>query len=455
MGEPASDDEEGMEAAVDTLEPAPAPTAVATKASKARSLLGSRRILLIAIVVGVALRLVAGLIVGPQGTTLYEFGTIGQNVDSGRGYSFYAVDDRGVVDVDDHQEGRPLPSAFMPPVYTYSVAGALAATSSTDAAIRLLQVLQAFLAGLAIALMYRLGRQLFGPVAGGLAALGYALYPVLIYQTTQTSASNLYLLFEIGALALLLEASRSPRVRWAVALGLTLGVVSLLRAEGLLLVLLAAAWLGWSRRRAGLHAAVACVVVVALGLVLPFAWAARNSVVLDELTPTTTTSGGFNLWIGNAPGASGSQKELPPVPAELRARLRAIEPNASYEVERDHVYLQTAREEMVHHPIATLRRDVTKVLLMVTFDVHDPRARNPVALLAWAVLAVLGVLGIARARMAREHRVLLLGYLALSLLVPAIFFALGRFKLAIEFPLILFAAGYIADRLAARSGADR
>ena len=96
-----------------------------------------------------------------------------------------------------------------------------------------------------------------------------------------------------------------------------------------------------------------------------------------------------------------------------------------------------------------MARDLRKIAYMVTVDVNDDRARNPLAIVPWLVLAVLGVLGLLKVPLRRDLRVLLLGYMAFTFVVTAGFFALGRFKLAIEFPMIVFAAGYVAHRLGA------
>jgi hypothetical protein len=170
--------------------------------------------------------------------------------------------------------------------------------------------------------------------------------------------------------------------------------------------------------------------------------------VLGEPTPTITTSGGLNLWLGNAEGATGGIGE-PPRNAELEAELAALEATDGYESARDAAYRAAALEDMAADPVAVLRRDVAKVVYMLAFDVNDDRARHPLAVGAWLVLAVLGVLGIVRVAIDRELRVLLLGYVAFTLVVAAMFFALGRFKLAVEYPFIVFAAGYVAQRLRA------
>lgn len=410
--------------------------------------LSSRRALTVAVAVGLALRLAAIVAVGPAGTQLYEFGTIGKNVEAGRGYSFYSADEDGRVSVDEGQSGRPLPSAFMPPAYTLTVAGALELTDSDDDAIRLLQLLNVVAAAAAIALVYALATTVAGPVAGALAALGLATYGAFVYQSTQASASNLYIPLEIATLVLLLRASRSTRLGWVVAAAGALGVVCVLRSEGVALIALGAAWVAWTTRRSSRGPALArASVFVLVAVALPAGWMLRNTTALASFTPAVTTSGGFNFWIGNHEGTSGSQKSFPEEPPGLQERISRLPATDGYEVERDRLYLDAASEHVGQNPVTAVARDLKKMALMVSFDVYDERSLHPVNVLSWIALASFGLLGIFRRRVTGSDRVLLLGYLAFAVLVPGVFFALARFKLAIEFPLIVFASAYLAPAL--------
>lgn len=411
--------------------------------------LSSRRALMVAMAVGVTLRLAAIMVVGTTDTDLYEFGTIAHNVEAGRGYSFYSATEDGRVAVDHEQSGRPLPSAFMPPVYTLTVAGALELTESDDGAVRLLQLLNIVAAAAAIALMYALATTVAGPVAGALAALALATYGAFVYQSTQTSASNLYIPLELGTLVLLLHAARSARLRWVVGAAAALGVVCLLRSEGVALIALGGAWLAWTARRSGNGRVLTRVsVFVVVAAALPAGWMLRNTAELGSVVPAVTTSGGFNFWIGNHEGTSGSQKSFPEESPALQERINRLPATDGYELERDRLYADAALEHVTDDPLAVITRNVKKLALMVTFDVYDQRSLHPLNALGWIVVASFGLLGIFRRRITGSDRVLLLGYLAFALLVPSVFFALARFKLAIEFPLIVFGAAHLAPVLA-------
>lgn len=410
--------------------------------------LSSRRALMVALAVGVTLRLGAVIAVGTSETQLYEFGKIGKNVEAGRGYSFYSADEDGRVSVDEEQSGRPLPSAFMPPAYTLTVAGALELTDSDEAAVRLLQLLNVVAAAAAIALVYALATTVAGPVAGALAALGMATYGAFVYQATQTSASNLYIPLELAALVLLLHAARSTRLAWVVGAAAALGAVCLLRSEGVALIVLGATWLAWTTRRSHRGRALARLALfVVVAAALPAAWTVRNTAELGSFAPAVTTSGGFNLWIGNHEGASGSQKSFAQEPPDLQERIERLPATDGYELQRDRLYLDAALEHITRDPLAAITRDIKKLALMATFDVHDERSLHPVNVLSWMALASFGLLGIFRRCITGNGRVVLLGYLAFALIVPGVFFALARFKLAIEFPLIVFASAFLAPVL--------
>jgi len=416
------------------------------------------RALLAALILGVAIRLIAVGAFGTDKQNLYEFGVIGQNVVDGRGYSFYSVGDDRVVSVDNSHQGRPLPSGFMPPGYTYTVATAQGLGTSRSSALLILQLFNVVVAATTIVLAYLLGSLLFGLRAGTWSAFAFALYPVLIFQATQPSASNAYLPLDLAALLLAIRLSRRPSLARAVAGGAAIGLVCLFRAEAVLWIPSIAVWLVWSvgrqapnGRLGGRRTVVVIGAFLIAGCAVPFAWMLRNTVTLGALTPSITTTSGFNLWIGNHDGASGSQKRFTREDARLQAGIHRLRPTPNYELDRDHLYLDAALSSMAAQPVTTVERDLKKLAMTLSFDFYDPRARNPAYLGSWLLLASLGLYGITRRLGAREDRVFLYGYVIVGLLIPTIFFTLARYKLALEAPLLLFsgaAAAAVVERRA-------
>lgn len=419
---------------------------------------GGPRALLAAVIVGVALRVLAVGILGSHNQHLYEFGVIGQNVVDGRGYSYYSVDGGNAVHVDDRHAGRPLPSAFMPPGYTVVVAGAERLGTTHSATIRILELLNVVAACATIVLAYKLGSLVFGARAGTWAAFAFSFYPVLIYQATQPSASNAYLPLDLGALYMTVRMSRKPTFRTGMAAGGLLGLVCLFRAEGVVLVPLVAAWMIWtlirrSPSRAGRRAVTRMTAVfLVAGAAIPVSWMVRNTVTLGAFTPAVTTTSGFNLWIGNHLGASGSQKRFAPEDSTLQTKIDHLRPERSYELNRDRLYRNAAVHEIAAHPVATAERDTKKLILTLSLDYYDGRARNPAYVGSWFVLAALGMAGIVKGLGSQQDRVLLYGYLGLGLIIPTVFFSLARYRLSVEAPLLLFAGAAIALLITRRAG---
>lgn len=422
-----------------------------------RVLLGPRA-LLGAVAVGLLLRLVAIALVDADGVNLHEFGTIGHNLVDGHGFSYHAVGPDGGVQTDGSRgdgsqlTGPRLPSAFLPPAYVAVVAAAIALTGSHVATVLLLQLVNLVVAAGATVVVHRLGSLLGGRPAGAGAAWVFAVYPPLVFAASQASAVNLYLPVQLLAVLCLVEAAVRTGLRASVTAGLALGALCLFRSEAVVLVPAAALWLLLTRRRLRRgRAPVAAVVLVAVAVVGPSAWIARNTVVFDRPVATITTSGGFNLWIGNHDGATGSQKRYA-TPPETAAAVRAVPVTPAYEVDVDRVYLGEALGSAADDPVGTLARGGVKLAMMLGADPYDPRSLHPLYLGSWALLLALGAAGLLTVRRRRPVRALLLGLLAVSLVVPVVFFALARHRLGVEVVLVLLAGAALA-RAAARLGA--
>jgi 4-amino-4-deoxy-L-arabinose transferase-like glycosyltransferase len=404
------------------------------------------------IALGVAVRLGADLLVGAD-VPQYEFGIIAENLTSGRGYAFFGTDESGRVQPG--VTGTAVPSAFMPPLYPFLVALAHQVSAEAQVVIRLLQGVNLVLAGLLVHAFSRLVRDLArSHLAGLLAGLLVALHPTLVYGATQVSASNLYLPLEVALLALLLRTARRPLPARAALVGLGLGVLTLLRAEAVALVPLVAVWLWRYTQASGARARlVPAVIMTLVASVLPVAWMVTSSARLGAPVTSITTTAGFNLWIGNHEGASGSQKQVH-LGGEGRARgerleqaVAALPPTDDHELRRDEMYLTEALGYLRSHPGEALVRDVKKLGLMLVGDLYDPRSGPLTVGLNLAVLAG-GVWGAWGTRLRRETWVLLTGYALTSVGVCFVFFTLERYTLPLKLVLLALLAARLAAVLA-------
>lgn len=189
---------------------------------------------------------------------------------------------------------------------------------------------QTLIGVLTVALTYHLGRRLFSPAIGLVAALALALYsPALFYNTELTTAPHTTLLVT-GALVLVeTYGRRAPHSRYAILAGLVIGLGAWARPNVLVVLGGFGLWL-WGLRlpaRAKWRGILLLGLAAALALLPP---AIHNTRATGMLSLTTTT-GPYNLYIGNNPGATGVFQH---VPDDLKAAIARGETSYSAEVRR-------------------------------------------------------------------------------------------------------------------------
>ncbi len=193
------------------------------------------------------------------------------------------------------EDGKP--TAFWPAGYPMALAAAYKLLGQSKLAGVSLQIALAIATCLLVSL---LGSATFGPAAGRLAALMLALYPTHVFYSTLHLSEPLFAFLLTAAVILLLQSLRSWR--YVLPAGLLLGLAMLVRPGAQLLpgFLLVWYWIQTSRRRA----LVLALLVSAAALAVISPWLARNHQLTGRWTVISTT-GGFNFWIGNHPGAFG------------------------------------------------------------------------------------------------------------------------------------------------------
>nr|MDQ6946357.1 glycosyltransferase family 39 protein [Actinomycetota bacterium] len=411
----------------------------------------ARSLLLVAILLGIVIRVGVLFAFGTQ-QPIYEYRVIGSNLAHGRGFSFFAETPTGI-----HTQplvGTPQPGAYVPPIYAVISAAADKATGGGSGEVRVLQGLNLLLFAVMALLLFELGTALLGAHVGGLVALGLALYPPLVYMTSQVSPSNLYLPAEAGLLLAVVWLLRTTSRRDAIVAGALGGLVCLLRPEGVILVVILAAFVVRAARRSG-KSGMAAFRPAALLLVVAVApvavWLVRNSITMGRPTPTVTTQAGFVLWAGNHDGATGSGKTYTVGAAAvaketaLLDRVNHLPPGRDYEIRRDAVFRHEALSWMSAHPAATVVGLAKKTFLLGAIDRDDRRSLNPGYLLSWAGLVVLAGLGLLRLRPRGPEWTLIGLYAAISFVVPVVAVVLPRYRLPVDMVALLPAGWLVAQ----------
>lgn len=190
--------------------------------------------------------------------------------------------------------GGPGPSAFRPPLYPLTLAGAYAITGTGDESDRWLggRLQQALIGTAVVALIALIALQLWGPLTALIAAAIAAAYPPLIFAGTSLLTEPLFTALLLGGVAALLRYRLAdPRVRWLVAAGACAGLAALTRGNGVAVVVALALGAWVMRPRLALRSLARPAIVVATAALVVAPWTIRNAVELDAFVPLTTQAG--------------------------------------------------------------------------------------------------------------------------------------------------------------------
>ena len=299
-------------------------------------------------------------------------------------------------------------------------------------------------------LVYLIGRRLFSPSHGLLAAAGAAVLPSLIFWTPVLLSETFFTFVFAAAVLLVLHTLGEDgrlSIRSAALAGFVVGLGALVRGQALVLLPVAILW--WrlsgaetrSSLRAGLVALVAAFVVL-----LP--WAMRNASVFDSPVLLSTNLG-YNLRVGHAPYATG--RFIDPQDLDLPASdYQHLELLANEEGARralDYAWDNPGRElELTIAKVRWLWSPDPDVLLWIASFGRTPLSAGTESLLRLLVVIsywlVIALVGFAIATRSAERKDLVFaGLLSLAWTsVHVVFFGEPRYHLPLLPVLLPFAA---------------
>jgi 4-amino-4-deoxy-L-arabinose transferase-like glycosyltransferase len=312
-----------------------------------------------------------------------------------------------------------------------------------------------------VVLVGLLARRVAGQRAGLVAAAIAALYPPFVTADGLVMSEPLFVVTVAAALLVALGMTRpaatatASRLDWRpAAFGAVVGLATLTRGEGILLVPLLAWPLAWITAAPGRKALALITTTAATALVIS-PWIIRNVAVFHRATlaaDSNTVIAGANCpetYYGHDIGW-WSNRCL----EHARTRQQLLTGDASTKQAFDY-----AGHHVTRLPL------VAAVRVLRTFNLFGPlRQGNRELRRRWvdvlglgiyyAVLA-LAVLGFVRlGRRAGRERWILLAPVAMVIIVSALTWGIGRFRIAADISLIVLASAAVAGR-AARAARDR
>jgi len=335
------------------------------------------------------------------------------------------------------------PTALIAPGYPILIAAVFFLFGSDTFASAIAIILLQILVGLiTIALMMRIARQVLDFPTALLAGVFWALsVPVLwipaIFWETSLSACALP-----AIILLALRCRRHPSIASFLLLGASSAIVALINPALLPSLLAILAWAAWQTRRVARLAPLAGL----LALLLLFSpWPIRNACRFHAFIPLRTTAG-FELWMGNRPGATGFLDEsLFPIYNKTELASYVSMGEVAYTRDKSDQALQ-----YIHlHPAIFIRLSLRRFFRFWagTGSVGGPPVYELHALLT-TLLGFTGLVFLYRNRM-RAFALLMALPLLLFPLPYYITHAEFRYRLNID-PLLTLLAAYAVTQLAAR-----
>jgi 4-amino-4-deoxy-L-arabinose transferase-like glycosyltransferase len=344
------------------------------------------------------------------------------------------------------------------PLYPLMIAGLYAVFGEHEVVVQLVQCL--FFGG-TVALVYDLGRRLFGVRAGRIAALVCLFHPAFLRYVPDFHLETVFTFLWTLTMWQSVRLFEKPSVPQGALFGLFLGLTSLTKAVLLLYpVVFAALWFFWlwrrseaSERTPALRQAFVALVAAAALMVLTIApWTYRNYRASGHFVPITT--GGSDAFLR---GLIFSRSEFatlqkPPytdAENEVNAYFKrlCVEAGTVWErddYETDQILNKEAKRRFFAEPGQVVRKFAVGMFAFwyEMTSLKTSLAAGVMALVAW----VFALIGLPRAR--REGRpvwLLLAPVLYLNVLLAALL-ALGRYSVPV-LPCLLVVSGYGIDTL--------
>jgi 4-amino-4-deoxy-L-arabinose transferase-like glycosyltransferase len=193
-----------------------------------------------------------------------------------------------------------------------------------------------------VALVFVIGRRVWNPTVGLIAAALLAVFPNAIFQVASLQVETMFVFLSVAALAVIVEhdwSSGLPSRNRLLAFGAVLGASVLVRPFSVWFLVglyLAALAVGAGWRKAGSMTLVPALVVVAMSV----PWIVRNEVRMHAFIPTSTNTGDTLCLDRNSTAQGGFR---------FADHDGCVDPNLP-EVPRNNGNTRKAISFVIHHP---------------------------------------------------------------------------------------------------------
>jgi hypothetical protein len=385
----------------------------------------------------------------PRPDLLMEYGVIARNLAKGLGYSYTWYTSSGTA--------VTLPSAYMPPGLVFIEYGVISLFGYSITAAIVIFFLQVAMGTTCIWLAGKIAHELFGSqLVTGVTRWIVALYPPFVYAVMTFGITTFVMLTSFMVLWSALRLIRSihekkSTQRISIVLGVSCGILMLLRGEGPLIVLITLIVLAIKLRSVFQQSIrpLAVASIIAFAILAP--WTIRNYLVFDKFIPVSA-NGSFNFWRGNNEVTNGSPltERGDPFWSTDELWLKAEQQFAKgvdFENNFSAIYREAAFQWIEKHPAETASLALKKGIIFWSFDVRNKAGGWQYFVLHTIALAItiFGSVRLIKRRkrftlLTRTGLSLIVTWAALATIIAMIFLPLARFQIVTMAMLVPIAA---------------
>ena len=225
----------------------------------------------------------------------------------------------------------------------------------------LILIFQSFLGALNCLMIGKIFQEKFNTRSFPLLLLS-AIFPLHIFMSTQISASTLYVFLITSVLLFYYRLLRFNDLKHALLLGFSLGLLTLSRADAILIIPAILILLKFLHKNVSIKNTI-IFALTSLLIIAPMS--IRNYNTFGFFYPLTI-SGGLNLWLGNNNDATGSRMNYvvpyKPLPDRIQDQITSLRVSKNYEVDLDNIYKEEAKNFIINNPLKTIKLSMKKII---------------------------------------------------------------------------------------------
>ncbi len=344
-----------------------------------------------------------------------------------------------------------IPNLFMPPLYAWFLYIFKLLNLGNENYLYLILYSQAILASISLVTFYFICKKFFSNNLSLFLTTLFCFFPSYVYACGQISSITLYIFLITLFLFFLLKIPYELNNKYIFYLGLTSGLLILLRGEFILLFIFSLIYLFFFYKNVQFRKIILTLFVTLLVL-SPYLY--RNISVLN--TFSITKSIGFNLWKGNNfnSNVEGDLKrfvdEFGPVNFEgnLKEKIVNIQIDKYYDANLDKLFLNEAIKNIKSDPERYIGMYIKKFISYLFFDLNSTYKNyyHPLHLIPLIIVSITSLIGmLISIKYSKNLNFISMLYLA-NIFIFSFFFILPRFNL-IVLPMQIILTGKLINKL--------